>query len=500
MSKITKLSAKFVIGFQQGEHVLFSPGVVVYQNDRILYVGNQYAGEFDEHHSFPCSLISPGWIDLDGGIDTDHAVLDIAVPKEPEDVFIPGSKFRTVDAFQAEDYRIRTQYSIAQMIKNGITTALPITGETFYGWGQSIEECKIIAQVAIEMGMRLYIGPSFKSRAKPGAPDQPLRERNSLKDAYSFCEYAYDLNHDLIKPFINPCQISVTRLEILKEACLYAQKQKLPFRIHACEAIREWNYTIPVYGQTTIDLFESEHMLYDQFIIPHCITAKTTELALLAQRGVSVISTPFADANMGTALFSFDKYKYFGINMTMGTDSQPTDMLRNMRMAWDLDRLCAKRKFFSRYDDHGTMIPLLPEEPIYPKTVAKDYLNAATINGAKALGRDDLGRLEKGAKADIIVIKFDDVSVGPYQDAIRTMLNSCNGNHVTHTIINGHMLMKDRALIQVDEAKLIKDAQRIFDRFVSYYRDYDVEHRSIETFFPASLPTIYATNGDNQNQ
>lgn len=490
----TKLSGKFVIGFENDAHVIYSPGELVYEGNEILFVGNRYDGNVDTVYDFPLSIISPGFIDLDADIDTDHAIVDIAVPIREKDGFCLNEKFRTKDAFNTEDYRIRHQYSIAQLIKNGITTALPISGELFYGWGQSIEECITMSEVADEMGVRLYIGPSFKSRPKAEGMDDLIREGKSLEEAFDFCELLNSKQNDRLKPFINPCQINVTRLSVLKEACEYAKLHHYPFRLHACEGIREWNYTLPKYGMTTIDLFEKEGMLYDQFIIPHCITAKSNELKVLAQRGVSVISTPMADANVGTALFSFNKYLSYGINMTMGTDAQPTDMLRNMRMSWDLDRLCSRRKFFSRYNDKGEMVPLLPEEPMYPKSIASDYFNAATINGAKALKRTDIGHLSKGTKADIIVINLADLSVGPYQDPIRTMLNSCNGSHVTHTIIDGKMLMKDRVLLDIDEQKLLKDAQNVYDKFIRLYSEYDVEHRNSNVFFPDSYKTINGIN------
>ena len=489
--KTIKIKGMYVIGYKDGQHVLYKNGEIVYKGDTIIYVGNAYKGEVDETWLEASSVISPGFIDLDADIDTDHALLDIGLP-DTDAKFVMGNKFRTMHPFTEKDFQTRQRFSIAQLIKNGITTALPITGENFYEWNHSLEECKIMEQVAKEMGIRIYIGPSFKSRVLPDDADDKVREKRSVEEALAYCEANPRNDANLINAFVNPCQINVTSLETLKTMARYAQKEKMPYRIHACEAIREWQHTLKRYGKTTIELFYKEGMLFNQFIIPHAITATNNELKLLAKTGTSIVNTPLADANFGTALFAFDKYRYYGVNHTMGTDAQPTDMLRNMRMAWDLDRLCWRRKFFSTYSDEGSgeILPMLPDEPIYPKTSANHIFDAATLNGARALDRTDIGRLAEGAKADIIVIDLHDISIGPYQDPIRTIINACNGNHVKHTIVNGKVLMKDRVLLGWNESEILSDAQETFERYLQLYQDFDQANREVEEMFPSSYEVI----------
>lgn len=483
-SVITKLSAKYVIGYERNSHVIYENGCVVYAGDTILYVGTNYEGVVDSQYEFPNGILSPGFIDLDADVDSDHALQDIAV----------GNKVFTLDrtkdlscSYTEEDYHARHRFSIAHLMKNGITTVLPISGEMFYPWNMSTRECEIMMEEADTLGIRMYIGPSFKSRKFPEDMMNELRGRKSFEEAIAFCERAFPKR---ILPFINPCQIHITDLRLLKEAAHYGQEYHIPYRIHACEAAREWKYTHEQFHQTTITLFQKENMLYDQFIIPHCITATNEELQLLAQHHVSVVSTPFADCNTGTALFSFDKYVDYGINMTMGTDAHPGDMLRNMKMAWDLDHLCHRRKFFSTYLEDGTMIPMLPYEPMYPKTDAKHYFDAATINGAKALGREDLGKLCAGAKADIIVINIEDITIGPLHDPIRSLINSATGSHVQEVIIDGITRIHDFAFVDISVDDILKQAQSAYDRYVALYEAYDAQGNCLEELFPSSYPII----------
>ncbi|PKM86314.1 MAG: hypothetical protein CVU85_08310 [Firmicutes bacterium HGW-Firmicutes-10] len=490
-NKRTLLHGKFVIGFDGTQHVVYEDGDVVYEGDEVIFVGHDYSGMYDEYWDVGLSIISPGFIDLEADIDTDHANFDVALfhkfPKAGS-TWEPNEKFRTRDPYTDEDFYIRQKYSMAQLIMNGITTAMPIAGEQFHGWGQSYHEFEIMAQTAKEMGIRAYLGPSFKSRAERDRPDDPARERESFDDAIRYCTQFNGANNDRIRTFLNPCQIAVTNTEILKKAMDEAKAMDMPMRLHACEEDIEWKYTLPRFGKTTIDLFEELGLLNPRLLVPHALTVKDSELKKLAANGVTVIHTPIAEINYGAGLFSFAKYQSYGINLTIGTDAQPTDMIQNMRLAWDIDRLCECRILFSRYGEDSTITDAFQLEQDYPKTSAAEIFNAVTINGAKALGRTDIGNLSVGAKADIIVVDLDDLSVGPYEDPIRTLLVSCVGNNVKHTIIDGITRMKDRVVIGIDEPALKKEAQRVFEKYLSLFQEYDAQGRPLSYFCPPSMP------------
>lgn len=484
MLQTTKLTARFVVGHDGVDHVVYENGEVVYRGDTILFCGKEYAEPVDETFDMGLAIISPGFIDLDSDIDTDHALIDVAFPRRPEDAFCMGDRFRTVDPYSDHDLRTRQAYSIAQLVKNGITTAMPIEGELFHGWSQSYREFEIMADVALDIGLRLYVGPSFKSSPGVGLPNNPERGARSFADATRFVEQFDGGGDGLLGGFLNPCQINCTSEDLLQRSSAYAQAHGMPMRLHACEGLHEWDLVREKGGVSTIAYFEELGLLGPHLLIPHCIVARDWEVRLLADRGVSVIHTPIAEINFGAALVSFAKYQHLGVNIAMGTDSQPDDMIQNMRLAWNLDRMLFKREIYNVYPDQGDAYSLLDQPHEYPRISGADIFRAATTNGARALGRDDIGRLSAGAKADIIVIGLDDLSVGPYADPIRTLLVSCVGNNVTHTIINGRWLMRDRRLLGVDEGKLMEQAQQVYDRYLHLYQAYDKRQRPIETFFP----------------
>lgn len=406
MSKITKLKALFVIGFENNQHVIYKNGEVVFKDDRIIFCGKNYKGPFDEEFDAGKSIISPGFIDLDSDIDTDHALIDVAVPKSIHDRFKMGDKFRTKDPYNLEDFYVRQKFSMAQLIKNGITTAMPIEGELFHGFSQTYEEFEVMADVALELGYRLYVGPSFKSQKAVGFDVEPDREKKSFEDALRFFDNFDGKGEGLIKGFMNPCQISCTRFEILAQAMEFAKSKDVPMRLHACEGLHEWDLLKTMGVDSTITYFEKQGMLASNLLIPHCIVAKDSELELLRNYDVSIIHTPIAEINVGTALVSFSKYQDYGINITMGTDAQPNDMIQNMRYALDLDRMFYKQQIFQKYPEQGEAFNR-PIENNFNRISAKDVFNAATINAAKALRRNDIGKLAENMKADIIIINLD---------------------------------------------------------------------------------------------
>ena len=117
-----------------------------------------------------------------------------------------------------------------------------------------------------------------------------------------------------------------------------------------------------------------------------------------------------------------------------------------------------------------------------------DVYRAITLGGAKMLGRDDLGRLCKGAKADMIVVNLDSFHMGALDDPIRTMFLCGSGCDVTMSIIDGKTVMKDREIAGVDLQELKAKAQEYYDRMKKGYLERDYRHLPEEELFRPSFP------------
>ena len=130
------------------------------------------------------------------------------------------------------------------------------------------------------------------------------------------------------------------------------------------------------------------------FIAGHSFTGEDAgeDLEILARTGTSVCHCPVVSARGGKAMESFGRYVRAGVNMGIGTDTFPPDIIEEMRM--------------------GAIINKIVEGDRSAGTVV-DFYNAATIGGAKALGREDLGRLAAGCTADISIFDFSHLSTAP---------------------------------------------------------------------------------------
>jgi cytosine/adenosine deaminase-related metal-dependent hydrolase len=123
-----------------------------------------------------------------------------------------------------------------------------------------------------------------------------------------------------------------------------------------------------------------------------------------------------------------------------------------------------------------------------PRVTAADYYTAATIGGANAIGRRDLGRLMPGACADITVFDLNGFHLGQFIDPIQTMVLSGSGRDFTTVIVNGRTVVQDRQIAGVDLDAMHARAQRQFEQLIASYPERSHLHPPVEEIFTASLP------------
>ena len=140
------------------------------------------------------------------------------------------------------------------------------------------------------------------------------------------------------------------------------------------------------------------------------------DLSILADSGASVAHAPYKYAKMGLALESFERYRQRGINIALGTDTFPQDLVSEMRLAALICRVIEQNFVVGK---------------------PHDVYDAATLGGARALGRDDLGRLAPGAKADLIVVDLQQMHFGAVRDPIKSLVECASGTDVETIIVVG---------------------------------------------------------------
>jgi len=191
------------------------------------------------------------------------------------------------------------------------------------------------------------------------------------------------------------------------------------------------------------------------------------ELKVIATTGASVGHCPHKYAKMALAMESFDSYVERGINVGLGTDTYPLDIISEMRYASLISRL-VDRKY------HGAR----------PAAV----FNAATVWGAEALGRKDLGRLARGVKADIVIVDLRTLRYGPVRDPVTALVEYGSGADVETVIVDGEIVIERGHSTRVDEAELLAQGEATAKRAWDNWATRDWAGRSAEEITPPAFP------------
>lgn len=483
---ITQLSAQFVLGHDGTQHILLSNAHVVFENEKVIYVGTEYSGHVDEYHDHGQSLIAPGFIDLDALADIDHMIVD----SWPTPETAPGLQWSKDyfensrhDVFTAQQRQLVRKFALAQLALHGVTTYMPIASEIHSAWAEDFDELKGMTETSIEIGLRGFLGPAYRAGVNVTNDDGERTilfdedaGRQGFAEALRYLDYAQELNHPLVTGVLLPCRIETLSYDLMRSTAEAATKRDTLVRLHCLQSPAENGFVSARSGLTVIEHLVETGLLDTRLLIPHGVVIDATDpashgtgstLDVLAAHGVSIIHCPLTSFHYAMVLKSFDAFLDAGINMCLGTDSFPPDLIKGIDIGTHLARVVEGRL------DAGKV---------------SDFFNAGTLGGAKALGREDLGRLSPGAQADIMVASLADFRDGVVEDPLRTWVLNGSARNVTHTFVAGRPVVVDSTLPGIDLQLLREQGQLLFEQMVAAYPERDYRQRGTAELFPATYP------------
>jgi cytosine/adenosine deaminase-related metal-dependent hydrolase len=449
----TLIQGGWIVGFQNGHHAILRDGVVVYEDDRILHVGKSFAGAVDTVLPAAGKLVAPGFVNIHAltNIDIQTLVLDASEEglSSSEDYAVYGAG--AVEP-QEEHLRAGALFSLLQLLKGGSTTVVEITTMAPWRFETPRREVPCLVEAAAQLGARLYVSHQFREGKRYRIPSGAWRYHWDAAAAREGLAYAREIVHryegtqcDRIRTMIFPYQLDACTPELLAEAKHAAQDLAVPIHLHAAQSLFEFHDCLRRHGKTPVQLLDSIGFLDEQTILTHLIYTTlhetsgfprndVSDLRIVAERGATVAHCPVVYARRNRILASFARYREQGINIGLGTDTFPQDMIEEMRWA------ALGCKWVDRDANRGT---------------ARDVFNAATLGGAQALGRSDIGRLAPGAKADIIVVDSHNLHTGPVDDPIKTLVYAASGGDVETVIVDGRTVLAGGKAPGIDEAALL---------------------------------------------
>ncbi|WP_323131249.1 amidohydrolase family protein [Sinorhizobium medicae] len=273
---------------------------------------------------------------------------------------------------------------------------------------------------------------------------------------------------------IAPSQIDTCDEELLQDAHAEAVRLDIPFQTHAGQSLTEFHEMTRRHGLTPIGFMKKIGILSERTIIGHGIFLdhhpwvrwpKTDDLGSIANAGATVAHCPTVFARRGIMLDHIGLYRQRGVNLGIGTDVYPNNMLDEMRLAIYAGRLMAGN----------------PRDA----TLA-DVFAAATVGGAKALRRPDIGRIAPGAKADLVMVDCRAPVMQPCRDPLRSLVFSASDRAVRHVFVDGDQVVKDGVVLTVDEAEAAAALYEAQCRAVKGVPRNDWAGRTIDQLAPPS--------------
>ncbi|SFD79078.1 chlorohydrolase family protein [Roseivivax sediminis] len=472
MTHRTLLSARWVVAFAGGAHVIHENGCVVIEGARVIHAGGAFDGEVAERIDYGEAVLSPGFVDLDALSDLDTTILGYDNGPAwktgrvwPESYVAAGP----YEMYGPEELAYQKRFAFAHLIRNGITTALPIASLFYREWAETVAEFDAAAAAAEELGLRVYLGPAYRTGGQVTdtagnirAVYDEARGMQGLEDAAAFAARVDGTAGGRIRAMFAPDRIETCTEALLQRTQAIASEVGAPVRQHCCQSPTELRLVREQHGTTPIDWLARIGALGANWLLPHGTHAEDRDFALMAEHGATLVHCPLVAARHGGTLRSFTGCRARGINIGLGTDTWPADMILNMQL--------------------GMMTARITEGAGAVRS--EDLFDAATLGGARALKRDDLGRLGPGACADITVIDLSQTLQTP--DPIQTLMTGASGRDVRDVWIDGRRVMKDRRIPGIDPVEDIARAQAQFDRLIARYPDRTVGHPPLSEIFTPS--------------
>lgn len=289
-----------------------------------------------------------------------------------------------------------------------------------------------ILNIAKEMGIRGYFGETLMDNKTPSF---------SSSDFY-LTKFAKEFNKcfedNKVFSCLAPHSTMLTKKETLVKAKKIAKQYNLLYTLHCAEMDYESTYFKEKYNLTPIGYLANLNVLDEKTLLAHCINVSKEDLALLSSKKVNVVHCLGSNTKAAKGIAPIKEMVQHNINVCLGTDGPSSgntlDIFTQLKLFADIHKNKEKNRAAWR---------------------CQDIIRLATINGAKALGLEQIcGSLEVGKRADFMIIECDSINMFPIYDPCSAIVYSANASNVKDVFIDGKQLVKGKELVYFDKKKI----------------------------------------------
>lgn len=434
------IAARYVLGMREGRQALLQDHYVYVDGTTIEAVTQDAPAAGQVVHAYEEGLVTPGFVNLHahclrGGLFRcipDDLDMEPWGPRVVYQIVLPLSGIAAQE-LTADELHAVTALGMIDLMRGGTTTLVDM-------WHHGQE---MFFDVARELGLRTvgapFIMSSSNSRlAADGNPVWDFENDGMAQLAMSVDMFKRrDEGRDgLAQVAIGPHATDTCLPELLRECRKAADDLGCLLTTHFAQTPQEVALLRQSYGMSPSEYAQHAGLLGPNVLLAHAGCTSDHDLGVLAATGTHVANPAFSFAREGRSI-PYARFAQAGINTGIGTDSHGLDMIGELRNNGILS------KQFAGKAHAGT---------------AHELMQAATLNGGRALNRPDLGRIEAGAKADLLVYDLFKPHLQPVWDPIKNLVWKGNAGDLAMVMIHGDLVVRDGEFLKADEKAVMRKA------------------------------------------
>ena len=327
--------------------------------------------------------------------------------------------------------RLATRLACAEMIRSGTTSFVDM---------YFFED--VMAETASEIGLRGWYGEGLFDFPSPAYEDgfAALDATRRYHERFS--------SDPLVTIVVAPHTPYTCSTELLEAAAQCAADLEARLIIHVSETAWEVEETMRSHQRSPVGYLDAIGLLNDKVLAVHGVHLSQEDIEILHARGTSLSHCPESNLKLGSGICPTWALLERGVNVCLGTDGAASN--NNLDMFGEMDFAA---KLPKGVKEDSSII------------TARQVLDMATVNGAEALGRPDLGRIEAGCKADLVILDLDRPGLTPCYNPVSHIVYAATGGDVSDVVVAGRVLMERGELTTIDEEELMEQVRTALSRW-----------------------------------
>lgn len=344
-------------------------------------------------------------------------------------------------AHDAQSLNASAELGLAEMIAGGTTCILDMG---------TVHHHDVVFEAMAKSGIRGVSGKAMMDQGE-GVP-KGLREstRASLRESERLCRTYNGKAGGRLRYAYAPRFILSCSERLLRETALLAKETNSLVHSHAAEHHAERVAVRELLGQDDVSALASYGITGPNAVLAHGVQLRKSEMKALGQAGTRFVHCPSANLKLASGIADVQTMLSQGMEVGIGADGAPCNNRMDIFVEMREAGLLAK----ARHQDASALPPM-------------DVLSLATIRGAKVLGLDaEIGSLEEGKKADVVVVRTDTVESTPGGDVVSRIVYCGSSRHVRHVFVDGVEIARDGAPLLLDAERVKQQASTQFGKLM----------------------------------